>query len=522
MRGRLGRVSPDGQRDRHDGRSQKQPQEPECLEPAIIGRIAMVEKVAEGVRRAMAEAGITDPADVHYVQTKTPLLTIETIREAKSRGQDTYYDEPHGSMDLSNGTTALGVALALGEIETPRQEQVMRDLSLFSAVASCSSGVELDRAQIVVVGNARGHGGTYRIGHSVMKDALDQDGIWNAIRDAGLELPERPHPTDLGDRLVNVFLKCEADPTGYVRGRRNAMLDDSDVFWHRQIKATVGGVAASVTGDPAVFVSVAAVHQGPSGGGPVAAIVRASGLDEDADRVAVALVQLADALADVLERDDLADRAGQVQPAGGDQVDQGADVLVLVAEVAQRLLAQQVEHHRRAERWAPDRSCPTPTSRPPGRSISRPCSKVDFRPTASNATSSMCPLVSSATFACRSGSRSPARGRRRRRGPAPDLLVDVEGEDRVRADQPRELHDVRADAADAPHPDGLADAHLAGVHHGAERRGDGVGEDRGLVHRHVVGHPGEAERLRDRVLGPARRRRRRPSAGCSRTRRSGP
>ncbi|MCW2509268.1 MAG: bar, partial [Modestobacter sp.] len=56
---------------------------------------------------------------------------------------------------------------------------------------------------------------------------------------------------------------------------RNAMLDDSDVYWHRQIKATVGGVAASVTGDPAVFVSVAAAHQGPSGGGPVAAIVKA-------------------------------------------------------------------------------------------------------------------------------------------------------------------------------------------------------------------------------------------------------
>src|SRR3712207_8046357 len=59
------------------------------------------------------------------------------------------------------------------------------DFSLFSAVASCSSGVELDQAQIVVVGNARGHGGAYRIGHSVMNDALDTDGIWNAIRDAG-------------------------------------------------------------------------------------------------------------------------------------------------------------------------------------------------------------------------------------------------------------------------------------------------------------------------------------------------
>ena len=41
----------------------------------------------------------------------------------------------------------------------------------------------------------------------------------------------------------------------------------------RQIKAAVGGVTASVTGDPAVFVSVSAAHQGPEGGGPVAAIV---------------------------------------------------------------------------------------------------------------------------------------------------------------------------------------------------------------------------------------------------------
>ncbi len=48
----------------------------DVLLPEDIGRIAMVEKVADGVRRAMAEAGITDPADVHYVQTKTPLLTI--------------------------------------------------------------------------------------------------------------------------------------------------------------------------------------------------------------------------------------------------------------------------------------------------------------------------------------------------------------------------------------------------------------------------------------------------------------
>jgi barbiturase len=245
----------------------------EPLLPEDIGRTAMITKVAAAVRSAMAEAGIADPSDVHYVQTKTPLLTIHTIRDAKSRGQTVWTENTGESMDVSNGTAALGIALALGEVAMPADADVMHDRELCSSVASCSSGVELDRAQVVVAGNVRGIGGRYRIGHSVMRDALDADGIWAAIRNAGLALPARPHPDDLAGRLVNVFLKCEASQDGMVRGRRNAMLDDSDVHWHRQIKACVGGVASAVTGDPAVFVSVSAAHQGPDGGGPVAAIV---------------------------------------------------------------------------------------------------------------------------------------------------------------------------------------------------------------------------------------------------------
>lgn len=242
--------------------------------PEDIGRPAMVEKVAAGVKQAMVNAGIADPSEVHYVQTKTPLLTMESINDAKSRGQTVFSEDIHQSMDMSNGTTGLGVAVGLGEIAMPSAERIGRDLTLYSSVASCSSGVELDRAQVVVVGNAPGVGGRYRIGHSIMKDALDFDGIYEAIRSAGLDLPERPHPSDLGDRLVNVFLKCEADPNAKLRGRRQIMLDDSDVHWHRHSKAAVGGVTAAAVGDPAVFVSVGAMHQGPAGGGPVAAIVR--------------------------------------------------------------------------------------------------------------------------------------------------------------------------------------------------------------------------------------------------------
>ena len=246
------------------------------LLPEDIGRPAMVQKVADAVKAAMKDAGITDPKDVHYVQTKTPLLTIDSVRDAESRGQHLAC-EVHDSMGVSNGTTALGIAVALGEVPMPKAEQICKDLELYSSVASCSSGVELTQAQIVLLGNKPGAGGRYRIGHAVMRDALDIDGIYDAIRDAGIELPERPRAADLKGRVVNCFMKCEADRTGMLRGRRQIMLDDSDVHHHRHSKAAVGGVAAAAIGDPAVFVSVDAMHQGPHGGGPVIAIVE---LDE--------------------------------------------------------------------------------------------------------------------------------------------------------------------------------------------------------------------------------------------------
>src|SRR3989454_521513 len=172
----------------------------------------------------MKNAGIEDPKDVHYVQTKTPLLTIEWVENAKRRGK-TVACEVHDSMGVSNGTTALGIAVALGEVPMPKAEQICRDLDLFSSVASCSSGVELTQAQIVLLGNKAGAGGRYRIGHAVMRDALDMDGIYDAIRNAGLDLPAHPRADDLDGRLVNCFIKCEADRRGTLRGRRQIMRD---------------------------------------------------------------------------------------------------------------------------------------------------------------------------------------------------------------------------------------------------------------------------------------------------------
>ena len=177
-------------------------------------------------------------------------------------------------MDLSNGCTALGIAVALGEIEMPGDSDVMHRRDLGSSVASCSSGVELDRAQEVVAGNVRGVGGRYR--DRALGDArrAGYRRDLEAIRDAWFSCRNgRILPAIWYGGRLTCPSEGQASQDGQVRGRRNAMLDDSDVHWHRQIKACVGGVAAAVTGDPAVFVSVSAAHQGPDGGGPVAAIV---------------------------------------------------------------------------------------------------------------------------------------------------------------------------------------------------------------------------------------------------------
>lgn len=244
----------------------------EPILPEEIGRLPMVEKVADGVRAAMADAGISDPADVHFVQSKTPLLTRERIEDARSRGETVVMTDTMESMAVSNATAALGIGYAVGEFDLPREDQIASDLDLYSAVASCSSGVEQDPAQIVVVGNKAGAGGDFRIGHAVMRDALDFDGIYDAIRSAGLDLPDRPHPSDLGDAVVNCFIKCETDPSGRLRGRRLVSINDSDIHTHHT-KGAVGAVAAAAIGDPAVYCSVAALQQGPAGGGMVAAIV---------------------------------------------------------------------------------------------------------------------------------------------------------------------------------------------------------------------------------------------------------
>jgi cyanuric acid amidohydrolase len=243
--------------------------------PEELGRTVQIEETAAAVRTAMADAGIDDPRDVHFVQIKCPLLTMERIDAAQARGSKTVTTSSYGSMAYSRGASALGVAVALGEISgNIRDEQILKDWELFSAVASTSAGIELMHNVVIVLGNSDASASPFVIGHAVMRDAIDAAAVIDALKSVGLS------PGDISDphaasRLVNIFAKAEASPDGIVRGLRHTMLDDTDISSTRHARAAVGGLIGGLAGTGAVYVSGGAEHQGPPGGGPVAAIARA-------------------------------------------------------------------------------------------------------------------------------------------------------------------------------------------------------------------------------------------------------
>ena len=240
--------------------------------PEELGRMAQVRETEEAVRAAMTDAGIDDPSDVHFVQIKCPLLTSDRMEDAHGRGQKTVTSSAYGSMGYSRGASALGVAAALEEVKGEiNDEHILKKYDWFSSVASTSAGIELMHNVVIVMGNSSHATSSLVIGHAVMRDAIDHAAVADALKSVGLE---SSHASIAPDRLVNIFAKAEASPDGTVRGWRHTMLEDTDISSTRHARAAVGGLIGGLAGTGAVYVSGGAEHQGPPGGGPVAAIAR--------------------------------------------------------------------------------------------------------------------------------------------------------------------------------------------------------------------------------------------------------
>ena len=241
-----------------------------------IGRAPQATAVAAAVRVAMERAAIAEPSDVHWVQVKCPLLTRERLAEAEANGRPAATSDTYASMGLSRGAAALGVALALGEIDVAAlaSAAIGRDVGLWSARASSSAGIELMHNEVVVLGNSALWSGERVIVHGVMRDAIDLPAVASVLRELEFAVAGQLGEAEVG-RIDAVLAKAEASRSGKIRGVRHIMGDDSDIQASRHARALVGGVLAAAIGRTDLFVSGGAEHQGPDGGGPIAIIARA-------------------------------------------------------------------------------------------------------------------------------------------------------------------------------------------------------------------------------------------------------
>jgi cyanuric acid amidohydrolase len=238
------------------------------LRPDEIGRMAQIEETARAVREIIASMQLDGPEDVHLVQMKgaIPHFTHDEAAAAQRAGRGLTCD-----MVYSRAASALGVALALGEIPHDRlaDDVVCRDWSLYSGVASCSAKPGLQRTELLVFGNSAFWDGDLVIEHGILEDILDVNGIHAVAAKLGAT------GDLLSDRLIGAFAKSEADPRGSVRGRRHTMLTDDDISDTRYSRCVLSSVLAATLGDTRVYVSTRAEHHGPLGGGPLAIIARA-------------------------------------------------------------------------------------------------------------------------------------------------------------------------------------------------------------------------------------------------------
>ena len=239
----------------------------------LIGRASHARQIAQAVRAAMDDAALDNPADVHFVQVKTPCITVARAEQARARGLEPVSGDPNRAMAYARAAGALGVALALGEIDEAAltDAALLSDMALYSERASVSSGVEISCNEVIVLGNSRRWSGPYRIAHRPMRDALDIGAVAGALSDLGLAASPQLGRDALA-RIAGVFVKCEPQRDGRVRASRHTMLDDTDINAQRHIRGAVGGMVAGVIGDGRIFVSGGAEHQGPDGGGLIAVI----------------------------------------------------------------------------------------------------------------------------------------------------------------------------------------------------------------------------------------------------------
>jgi cyanuric acid amidohydrolase len=247
------------------------------LKPEEYGTAAQIELVAEAVRQAMKNAGIPSPDDVCCVEMKCPQMTAQRKDDAVARGKTIVDPDPQVASAMSRGASALGAALALGELAAADVSDAIvgRRPDLFTSRGSASSGSEQNAVRVVVLGNVTGSPGDYVAGNSVMQDQLDLPGARAAFTAAGLRLEEGiVLPADR-PKIAAVFVNAGADSLEHCRRRRHTMRSDFLAqFSGHAAKAVAHASISGIAQDTRILANAGAEHQGAPGSNLVCVIAR--------------------------------------------------------------------------------------------------------------------------------------------------------------------------------------------------------------------------------------------------------
>ena len=238
------------------------------LLPEEYGTTVQVREAAEAVRAAIADAGIENPSDVHCVEMKVPHMTPARVADAGSRGKDVADRNLLTASGMSRGASALGAAVALGEIAESdiSDADIGRNPALYSRRASASSGGEQVACRVVVIGAVAGAPSKLVVSHGMMADQLDLAGARAVFEGAGLRTVDGALGAEDREKLAAVFVNAGANYLPDVRGRRHTMNSDFLATWAgHQAKAVVHAVVAAMIGDTLFLANAGAEHQGPAG-----------------------------------------------------------------------------------------------------------------------------------------------------------------------------------------------------------------------------------------------------------------
>lgn len=247
--------------------------------PEHIGRVAQVDVTTQAVKQAIQDAGISDMSQVHMVLVKGPALTAESINTSIASGVELVTRDPGigpmGSMCYSNDAMAIGVGVALGEInrEDVSDDVIRKNWSLYSNVAATSSGGEKRKGEVLIIANRPDSLSDLRAGHGITTALGQSDGIKQALRSAGLDFQCCPSEAQRNS-IVQVMAKFTLPASSELAGGRITLLDDHEA--HHIAKAVGGAVITSITGISMAFISggEANSHMGPPNANPVCVIVR--------------------------------------------------------------------------------------------------------------------------------------------------------------------------------------------------------------------------------------------------------